>query len=131
MLREDNGYTLHVATKHTDNENNVHHEWVCLLMREDFIDCLKELGRLPPVTTRGYLEECKKANKYDELLHKTVTTPEDIIWKERFQALKAEREEEAKTQELILKQDKEKTRTITKQAEIIDQNKAEMQKKDR
>merc|ERR1719464_113070 len=55
-MREDNGFTLHIARRHTDDENNNFNEWVSLLLREDFITCLKELGRLPPSSTRGFLE---------------------------------------------------------------------------
>lgn len=68
ILREYNGFSLHVARMHMDDENNCHYEWVRLLLRDDFITCLKELGRLPPVTIRGIIEECKKANMYDGLL---------------------------------------------------------------
>jgi len=105
MMREDEGFTLHVARGHYDDENNEYHEWVSLHLKQDFVTCLKKLGRLPSVTTRGYLAECEKANKYEELLQRTATTPEGIIWQERFQELKAKREEEAKKQESILKQD--------------------------
>jgi hypothetical protein len=69
---------------------------VRLLLRDDFITCLKELGRLPPVTTRGIIEECKKANMYDELLQKKATTPEGIIIQERLTALVVEHDEEKK-----------------------------------
>lgn len=96
ILREDNGFSLHVARRHIDDENNTHHEWVRLLLRDDFITCLKEIGRLPPVTTRGIIEECKQVNKYKELLQKKATTPEGIIIQERLTALKAEHDEEKK-----------------------------------
>ena len=107
ILREDNGFSLHIATKHYDDERNRHHEWVRLLLRDDFFTCLKELGRLPPVTTRGIIEECKKANLYDELSQNDATTLEGSIIQKRLNALKAEREKEAKVSELILKENKE------------------------
>ena len=75
-----------------------------LLLRDDFITCLKKLGRLPPVTTRGIIEECKKANLYDELLQKNATTLEGSMIQEQLTTLKAEREEEVKMSELILKE---------------------------
>ena len=128
LLREDNGFALHITRIHVDDEKNVHHEWVRLLLRDDFITCLKELGRLPPVTTRGIIEECKKANLYDELSQNDATTLEGSIIQKRLNALKAEREKEAKVSELILKENKE---TIARQTQLLEQKEKTILQKDK
>ena len=79
------------------------YEWFCLPLEPDFTDCLKELGRLPVATMRNYVQEIRKVNdltktnklmaiEKKELLEKTATTPEGIIWQERYDKLQAERE---------------------------------------
>ena len=72
-------------------------------MHADVVDCLKQIGRLPPTTTSDVIEECRKALKYEELLHRTDSTPAGLILQERLSELKAERDVEARKQVEILK----------------------------
>ena len=93
MTYEPNGSVLHFCSRHTDDENKVHHEWFSLLLRDDFFRCLKELGRIPPTTTKDYFEEIKKANEYTKLLDRATATPEGVILQQRLDDKQAENQQ--------------------------------------
>ena len=79
FLRTQSGYTLHFTNQETDHKNQTYFNWFTLPLHADVVDCLKQIGRLPPTTTMGVIEECKMASQYVELLEKTATSPEGII----------------------------------------------------
>ena len=79
FLRTQSGYTLHFTNQETDHKNQTYFNWFTLPLHADVIDCLKQIGRMPPTTTLGVIEECVKATKYDELMEKTAKTHEGVI----------------------------------------------------
>ena len=104
FLSTEIGYILNFTTLESDHKNQEYANWFTLPLHEDAVDCLKTIGRLPPTTTREFIEAYSKAIKYEELLERKATTPEGVIMQERLTKLKAERVDEAKAQELIVKQ---------------------------
>ena len=65
FLRTERGYILHFTTREADHKNQSYTNWFTLPLHEDAVDCLKTIGRLPPTTTREFIEACSKATKYE------------------------------------------------------------------
>jgi hypothetical protein len=49
--RDDSGVTIHFCRTFIDDDGIMMQEWLYLPIMADFIDCLRELGRLPVTTT--------------------------------------------------------------------------------
>ena len=66
ISKEENGFQLNWTSFHTDSDNKQHNEWFQLDLRDDFINYLKELGTLPPTTTKALMDECKRAINFEK-----------------------------------------------------------------
>ena len=59
LLRTQNGYVFHYANFETDSKNQSYTNWLSLPLHEDFVDCLKKIGRPIPSSTVALIEELK------------------------------------------------------------------------
>ena len=59
--RSENGYVFHYVNFETDTKNQAYQNWLSLPLHEDFIDCLKKIGRPPPSSTHALIEEIKES----------------------------------------------------------------------
>ena len=66
ITKEENGFQLNWTIEHLDSDNKTHNEWFTLNLRDDFVSCLKEIGTLPPTTTKDLIFECKQRIKFEQ-----------------------------------------------------------------
>jgi len=60
FTEETDGMILHFITITRDAENNSFNNWHCMPLKQDFIDQLQKLGRLPEPSVKAYFDEIEK-----------------------------------------------------------------------
>ena len=96
LLRAENGYVFHYANQETDSKNQNYTNWLSLSLHEDFVDCLKKIGRPIPSSTAALIEELKSLEdqkKKIEELEAKLDPKVELHLKKENQDLKAETQE--------------------------------------
>ena len=98
LQRSQNGYVLNYVTIEKDQQNQFFSNWFALPLHDDFVNCLKTIGRPPPSSTVALIEELKSfedLKKGDEELKKEdeELKKEILDMKKEIEELKKENEE--------------------------------------
>ena len=84
--KEHTGYSFHFASSNVDEQNNWFNNWFRISLEKDFFECLRDIGRLPPVTTREYLKEIRDAQEKQKQLD--IKTRESEYYKRQNEQMK-------------------------------------------